>query len=52
MHVPYNHLQVSESNKVYDKYSDEIVKKINELKADPNVDDKRRNDIETSGKLN
>lgn len=52
MHVPYNNLQVSESNKIYDKYSDEIVKKINELNAKPKVDDKRKNDIKTSGKLN
>lgn len=51
IHVPYNQLQVSDSNKIYDKYSDEIVKKINEFKFKPNVDAERKNDIKTSGKL-
>lgn len=51
IHVPYNQLQVSDSNKIYDKYSDEIVKKINEFKSKPNVDAERKSDIKTSGKL-
>lgn len=49
IHIPYNHLQVSESNKVYDKYSNEIIKKINELKSNANVDSKRKDDIKESG---
>lgn len=49
IHVPYNNLQVSESNKVYDKYSNEIIKKMNELKSNPNVDSKRKDDINESG---
>lgn len=52
IHVPYNHLQVSESNKVYDKYSDEIIKKINELKSKQDVDCKRKDDIKESGLYN
>lgn len=51
IHVPYNQLQVSDSNKIYDKYSDEIVKKINEFKSKPNVDAERKSDIKTSGEL-
>ncbi|KAL6437030.1 hypothetical protein ACFW04_004973 [Cataglyphis niger] len=51
IHVPYNQLQVSDSNKIYDKYSDEIVKKINEFKSKPNVDAERKNDIKTSDAL-
>ncbi|XP_014478590.1 PREDICTED: uncharacterized protein LOC106746476 [Dinoponera quadriceps] len=51
VHIPYNHLQVSESNKVYDKYSVEILKKMNEIKANPNVDSKRKTDIDESDAL-
>ncbi|XP_011138454.1 uncharacterized protein LOC105182605 isoform X2 [Harpegnathos saltator] len=51
IHVAYNHLQVSESNKVYDKYSNEIIKKINELKSNPNVDSQRKEDIKQSDAL-
>lgn len=52
IHVAYNRLQVSESNKIYDKYSDEIVKQLNIIRITPNVNDKRKNDIKASGKLN
>ncbi|XP_020290668.1 uncharacterized protein LOC109858126 isoform X2 [Pseudomyrmex gracilis] len=46
--VPCNELQVSDSKKVYDKYSDVIVKQINELKSKPDIDDDRKNEIKTS----
>lgn len=51
IHVPNNELQVSDSNKIYDKYSDEINKKINTFKAKPDIDDDRKDDIEESGEL-
>ncbi|EZA48382.1 DNA (cytosine-5)-methyltransferase 3A [Ooceraea biroi] len=51
IHVPYNQLQVSESNKIYDKYSDEIIKKINEFRSKPTVDDERKSDIKESDAL-
>lgn len=49
IHVPYNQLQVSESSKIYDKYSEEIIKKINEFRSKPSVDDERKSDIKESG---
>jgi len=49
IHVPSNQLQVSESSKIYDKYSDEIIKKINEFRSKPTVDDERKGDIKESG---
>jgi len=52
IHVPNNELQVSDSNKIYDKYSDEINKKINQFKAKPDIDDDRKTDIKESGELN
>lgn len=45
-------MQVSDSNRIYDKYSNEIVKKINELKFKSDVDDERKRDIKASGKYN
>ncbi|XP_029165493.1 uncharacterized protein LOC114936461 isoform X2 [Nylanderia fulva] len=51
IHIPYNESQVSDSNKIYDKYSDEIVKKINEFKSKPDIDDERKKDIKTSDAL-
>nr|ASM42032.1 Dnmt3b [Pogonomyrmex barbatus] len=51
IHIPCNQLQVSDSNKVYDKYSDEIVKKINEFKFKSDVDDERKRDIKASDDL-
>lgn len=44
-------MQVSDSNKIYDKYSAEITKKINEIKSKPDVDAVRKKNIKTSGKL-
>ncbi|XP_076235873.1 DNA methyltransferase 3 [Calliopsis andreniformis] len=41
----------SESMKIYDKYSAHIVKKLNELKNNPNIDDKRAQDIKNSDDL-
>jgi len=52
IHVPSNQLQVSESSKIYDKYSDEIIKKINEFRSKPTVDDERKSDIKESGESN
>lgn len=37
--------------KIYDKYSTHIVKKLNELKNNPNIDDQRADDIKGSGEL-
>ncbi|XP_072746851.1 DNA methyltransferase 3 isoform X3 [Anoplolepis gracilipes] len=51
IHVPYNQLQVSDSNKIYDKYSAEITKKINEIKSKPDVDAVRKKNIKTSDAL-
>lgn len=51
IHIPNNQLQVSDSNRIYDKYSDEIVKKINELKFKSDVDAERKRDIKMSGEL-
>lgn len=49
--VPCNELQVSDSKKVYDKYSDVIVRQINELKSKPDIDDDRKSEIKTSGEF-
>ncbi|XP_033334169.2 DNA methyltransferase 3 isoform X1 [Megalopta genalis] len=46
-----NPLKKGESVKIYDKYSSQIVKELNELKNDPNVDDQRVDDIENSDDL-
>ncbi|XP_067209119.1 uncharacterized protein [Linepithema humile] len=51
IHVPNNELQVSDSNKIYDKYSDEINKRMNEFKAKPDINNDRRNDIKESDAL-
>ncbi|XP_070517519.1 DNA methyltransferase 3 isoform X1 [Cardiocondyla obscurior] len=48
IHLPYNQLQVSDTNRIYDKYSDEIIKKINELKFKSDVDAERKRDIKAS----
>nr|XP_031834105.1 uncharacterized protein LOC116427656 isoform X1 [Nomia melanderi]XP_031834114.1 uncharacterized protein LOC116427656 isoform X1 [Nomia melanderi] len=46
-----NPLKKGESAKIYDKYSTHIVKKLNELKNNPNVDDQRADDIQNSDDL-
>ncbi|XP_076640893.1 DNA (cytosine-5)-methyltransferase 3C-like isoform X1 [Halictus rubicundus] len=46
-----NPLRSPESVRIYDKYSTRIVKMLNELKNDPNVDDKRAYDIQNSDDL-
>ncbi|XP_078049551.1 DNA methyltransferase 3 isoform X2 [Augochlora pura] len=46
-----NPLKKVESFRIYDKYSSHIVKELNELKRDPNVDDQRVDDIENSDDL-
>ncbi|XP_011707925.1 PREDICTED: uncharacterized protein LOC105462763 isoform X2 [Wasmannia auropunctata] len=51
IHIPYNQLQVSESNRIYDKYSNEIIKKINEFKFKSDVDAERKRDIKASDDL-
>ncbi|TGZ50747.1 DNA (Cytosine-5)-methyltransferase 3B, partial [Temnothorax longispinosus] len=48
IHIPNNQLQVSDSNKVYDKYSDMMIKKINEFKFKSDVDAERKRDIKAS----
>ncbi|XP_076176903.1 DNA methyltransferase 3 isoform X2 [Ptiloglossa arizonensis] len=40
-----------DSVKIYDKYSAHIVKKLNELKNNPNIDDQRADDIKNSDDL-
>ncbi|XP_076675507.1 DNA methyltransferase 3 isoform X2 [Andrena cerasifolii] len=40
-----------DSVKIYDKYSTHIVKKLNELKNNPNIDDQRADDIKSSDDL-
>lgn len=50
--MPHNELQVSESSKIYDKYSDEIIRRINEFKSKPTVDNERKGDIKESGESN
>ncbi|XP_011876208.1 PREDICTED: uncharacterized protein LOC105566647 isoform X2 [Vollenhovia emeryi] len=49
--LPSNQLQVSDSNRIYDKYSDEIIKKINEFKFKSDVDAERKRDIKASNDL-
>jgi len=44
-------LQISDSNRIYDKYSDKIVNKINEFKFKSDVDAERKREIKASGKL-
>ncbi|XP_076394475.1 DNA methyltransferase 3 isoform X2 [Megachile rotundata] len=44
-------LKKEDSVKIYDKYSTHIVGKLNELKNNPNVDDKRARDIKSSDDL-
>ncbi|XP_034189236.2 DNA methyltransferase 3 isoform X1 [Osmia lignaria lignaria] len=44
-------LKKEDSVKIYDKYSTHIVGKLNELKNNPNVDDKRAEDIKNSDDL-
>lgn len=46
-----NPLKKGESTKIYDKYSTHIVKKLNELKNNPNIDDQRAYNIKNSGVL-
>ncbi|KAG5311145.1 DNM3B methyltransferase, partial [Acromyrmex insinuator] len=48
IHIPSNQLQVSDSNRIYDKYSKEMVKKINEFKFKSDIDVERKRDIKAS----
>ncbi|XP_018313252.1 DNA methyltransferase 3 isoform X2 [Mycetomoellerius zeteki] len=48
IHIPSNQLQVSDSNRIYDKYSEEMIKKINEFKFKSDVDAERKRDIKAS----
>ncbi|XP_028049660.1 uncharacterized protein LOC105830581 isoform X2 [Monomorium pharaonis] len=50
-HQSNNQLQVSDSNRIYDKYSSEIVKRINEFKFKSDVDAERKRDIKASNDL-
>ncbi|KAG5341150.1 DNM3B methyltransferase, partial [Acromyrmex charruanus] len=48
IHIPSNQLQVSDSNRIYDKYSKEMVKKINEFKFKSDIGAERKRDIKAS----
>ncbi|XP_053999263.1 uncharacterized protein LOC128887437 isoform X1 [Hylaeus anthracinus] len=47
----YDHPRKGDSVKIYDKYSAHIVKQLNELKNNPNIDDKRADDLKSSDDL-
>lgn len=44
-------MQVSDSNRIYDKYSNEMVKKINAFKFKLDVDAERKRDLKESSEL-
>lgn len=51
LQTQYDPPKKGESVKIFDKYSAHIVKKLNELKNNPNIDDQRADDIKNSDDL-